>query len=121
MADELNINKEAIHEIPLWRYSEEEKLLKIRPTQTHGWTERTEIHIIPRLQLDLSRQSQLSWLHFLFPKVKTALKGKRVKNVEDIKKNVNWTLFPLEAFADCFLELLKLFNTCVEAGGDYIE
>jgi histone-lysine N-methyltransferase SETMAR len=38
---------------------------------------------------------------FLFPTVKTALKGKRFQNVEDIKKNVTAELnaLPLEAFA----------------------
>jgi histone-lysine N-methyltransferase SETMAR len=41
---------------------------------------------------------------FLFPAVKTALKGKRFQDVENIKKNVTAELsaVPLEAFADCF-------------------
>jgi hypothetical protein len=41
---------------------------------------------------------------FLFPTVKTALKGKRFQDVEDIKKNVTAELnaVPLEAFAGYF-------------------
>jgi histone-lysine N-methyltransferase SETMAR len=41
---------------------------------------------------------------FFFPTVKTALKGKRFQDVEDIKKNVTAELNAvlLEAFVDCF-------------------
>jgi hypothetical protein len=41
---------------------------------------------------------------FLCPTVKSALKGKRFQDVEDIKKNVTAGLnaVPLESFADCF-------------------
>jgi hypothetical protein len=46
---------------------------------------------------------------FLFPTVKTALKGKRFQDVEDIKKNVTaeLTAVALEAFADCFHKRFK--------------
>jgi histone-lysine N-methyltransferase SETMAR len=46
---------------------------------------------------------------FLFPMVKTALKGKGFQDVEDIKKNMMAKLnaVPLEAFADCFKKLLN--------------
>jgi hypothetical protein len=62
-------------------------------------------------------------LHFLFPKVETALKGKTFQNVEDIKKKVTAELnsVPLEAFADCFQKPFKRFNTCTQVGGDYFK
>jgi hypothetical protein len=51
-------------------------------------------------------QDNLSFLDriFLFPKVKTAFKGKRFQDDEDIKKKVMAELnaIPLEAFADTF-------------------
>jgi hypothetical protein len=43
---------------------------------------------MPRLCPDLSRQSQFLVCIFLFPKVKTALKGNRLKDGKNIKKNV---------------------------------
>jgi hypothetical protein len=49
---------------------------KVYPAQTHGRAEAAETHIMPRLRPDLSRQSLFSWSHFLFPKMKIALKGK---------------------------------------------
>jgi hypothetical protein len=41
--------------------------------------------------------------------VKTALKGKRFQDVEDIKKNVKAELnaISLKAFADCFQKLFE--------------
>jgi hypothetical protein len=49
---------------------------------------------------------------FLFPTAKTALKGKRFQDVEDIKKNVKAerNAVPLEAFADCFKKLFERRN-----------
>jgi hypothetical protein len=43
----------------------------------------------------------------LFPTMKTALKGKKFQDAEDIKKNVTAELnaVPMEAFADCFQKL----------------
>jgi hypothetical protein len=55
--------------------------------------------------------------------VKTALKGKRFQDVEDIKINVTAELnaVPLEAFVCCFGKLLKRHNKCIQAGGDDFE
>jgi hypothetical protein len=46
---------------------------------------------------------------FLYPTLKTAFKGKRFHDVEDIKKNLTAELnaVPLEAFADCFQQLFE--------------
>jgi hypothetical protein len=60
---------------------------------------------------------------FLFPTAKTALKGKRFQDVEDIKKNVTAELNAviLEAFADCFQKLFERYNKCFQVGGDCFE
>jgi hypothetical protein len=60
----------------------------------------------------LVNKIQISWLHFLFPKVKSALKGKRSQDVEGIKENLTAEVnaVPLEAFVDSFLKLFKLCN-----------
>jgi hypothetical protein len=53
--------------------------------------------------------------------MKTVLKRNRFQDDEDIKKNmtVGLNADPLEAFVDCFQELLKRFNKCIQVGGDY--
>jgi hypothetical protein len=55
--------------------------------------------------------------------VKTALKGKKFYNAEDIKRIVTIELnaVSLEAFADCFQKLSKRFNTRLQVGGDYFK
>jgi hypothetical protein len=55
--------------------------------------------------------------------VKTALKGKRFQDVEDVKKTMTAELnaVSLEAFVDCFQKLFQRCNKCIEVGGDYIE
>jgi hypothetical protein len=57
---------------------------------------------------------------FLFPKVKTALKGKRF---QDIEKNLTAELnaVPLQAFSDCFQKLFERCNKCIQVDGDYFE
>jgi hypothetical protein len=52
--------------------------------------------------------------------VKTALKGKRFQDVEDIKKNVTAELnaVPMEAFADCFQKRFGRCNKFIQIGGD---
>jgi transposase len=46
---------------------------------------------------------------FLFPKVRTALKGEGFQDAEDIKTNVTVEMnaVPFEAFADCFQKILN--------------
>jgi hypothetical protein len=55
--------------------------------------------------------------------VKTAFQEKRFQDAEDVMKIVTAELnaVPLEAFADCFQKLFKLFNKCIQVGGDYFE
>jgi hypothetical protein len=89
---------------------------EVRPTQTHG--DAVETLTTPRLHADLSRQFQFSLLHFVFPKMKTALKGKRVQDADDIKKNVTADLnaVHLETSADCFQKLFKRFDKRIQVG-----
>lgn len=60
---------------------------------------------------------------FLFPKVKTSLKGQRFANVEDITKNVTAELgrVKTEDFKACFQNLYERWNKCVASGGTYFE
>jgi hypothetical protein len=55
--------------------------------------------------------------------MKTALKGQRCQDVEDIKKNMTVELnaVPLEAFADCFQKHFEQCNKCNQVHGDYFE
>jgi hypothetical protein len=50
---------------------------------------------MPRLHPDLSRRSQFSWLHFLFPEVKTALKIRGFRMPKTLREawRPKWTLF----------------------------
>jgi hypothetical protein len=59
---------------------------------------------------------------FLFSTGKTARRGKRLQDVEDIKKNVTAELnaVPLEAFADCFQTLVERCKKYVQVGGDFL-
>jgi hypothetical protein len=59
----------------------------------------------------------------LFPTARTAFKGKRFQDVEDVKKNVKAerNAVPLEAFAGCFQKLFERCNKCTQVGGDYFE
>jgi hypothetical protein len=61
-----------------WRFAEKEDLSEVRLTQTHGWTEAMETHITPRLQADLSRQSQFPLLHFSLSKSENCPRRKEV-------------------------------------------
>jgi hypothetical protein len=60
---------------------------------------------------------------FLFPTVKTSVKGKRFQDVEDIKKNVTAELnaVPSEAFADRFQKIFEQCNKCIQVSEDYFE
>jgi hypothetical protein len=55
--------------------------------------------------------------------VKTAVKGKRFHDAEDIKKTVTAKLnaVHLEAFSCCLQKSFKRYNTCIQVGGDKFE
>jgi hypothetical protein len=60
---------------------------------------------------------------WLFPKLKSVLKGKRFSNVEDIKSSAKKMLteIPVEDFKNCSEQWLKGWKHCKELQGDYGE
>ena len=58
---------------------------------------------------------------FLFPRLKAAIRGERIADVNDIKDGVTAVLrsIPQKAFADCFRKLYERCQTCVVKDGDY--
>jgi len=61
--------------------------------------------------------------YFLFPRIKTALKGKRWGTVERVKKAATDCLLgvPDDALQGAFENWVKRWNKCVNAGGEYFE
>jgi hypothetical protein len=57
---------------------------------------------------------------FLFPKVKTALKGKMFQKTKE-KRDDRTERVSLQAFAGYFQKLLKRFNKCIQVHADYFE
>jgi len=60
---------------------------------------------------------------WLFPTLKTDLKGMRFATMEDIKSNVTAELrtIPKEAFHQCFQQWQDRWSKCVRAQGSYFE
>jgi hypothetical protein len=119
MADELNVNKETILQILHEDLQKRKIYAKFVPQRfADGQKQQRETRIMPKLYPDLSRQSQFLDYIFLFPQVKTTLKGKSFQNVSDIKEYdvTGLNLVHLEAFADGFQKLFKLFNKYIKVG-----
>jgi hypothetical protein len=60
---------------------------------------------------------------FLFPCLKSIMKGAHFGDVAAIQEHVTVVLqlIPKEAFADSFQKLYERFQQCVVNGGDYFE
>ncbi len=60
---------------------------------------------------------------FLFPKMKNEMRGKRYRNMQELKNAVNQVLdsFTPEDFHDCFDRLQDRWQRCVSAEGNYFE
>jgi hypothetical protein len=60
---------------------------------------------------------------FLFPKIKSMLKGRRFEGTEDIKRTVTKELLALHAneFKKWFLQFYESAQKCVKSPGDYFE
>lgn len=60
---------------------------------------------------------------FLFPRLKSALKGKRFDSIEDIQANVKAALaaIPEQAFGEAFESWKSRLQKCIDAGGAYFE
>jgi hypothetical protein len=60
---------------------------------------------------------------WLFPELKSVLKGKHFLDVEDIKSSVKIILtdIPVQNIKNCFEQWLKCLEHCKEMEGDYFE
>ena len=60
---------------------------------------------------------------FLFPKIKTKLKGRRFQDVTEIKENATRELraIPEQAFQECFQQWKIRWNKCIASEGHYFE
>jgi hypothetical protein len=60
---------------------------------------------------------------FLFPRLKSNMKGARFVDVATIQERVTAVLrsIPKEAFADSFRKLYERYQQCVVKDGDYFE
>jgi transposase len=60
---------------------------------------------------------------FLFPKLKSTLKGRSFESVEAIKTNslAHLRNIPKTAFQECFRTLKKRWQRCIQSRGEYFE
>jgi transposase len=60
---------------------------------------------------------------FLFPKLKSSLKGRRFQTVEEIEKNSprNLRAIPQNTFQDAFQNWKKRWERCIKSGGECFE
>jgi len=60
---------------------------------------------------------------FLFPKLKTTLKGRRFQTIEEIQENVIRELRAIteSAFQEAFQQWKKCWEWCIASRGDYFE
>ena len=60
---------------------------------------------------------------FLFPKLKSTLKGHRLESVKAIKTNslAHLRYIPKTAFQECFRTLKKRWQRCIQSRGEYFE
>jgi len=60
---------------------------------------------------------------FLFPKLKTTLKGRRFQTIEDIQENAIRELHAIteSAFQEAFQQWKKCWERCIASRGDYFE
>jgi hypothetical protein len=60
---------------------------------------------------------------FLFPKLKSTLKGRRFESIEVIKTNslAHLRSIPKTAFQVCFRTLKKCWQRCIQSRGEYFE
>jgi len=61
--------------------------------------------------------------YFLFPKIKTTLKGRRFQTIEEIQENAIRELRATteSAFQEAFQQWKKLWERCIASRGDYFE
>jgi len=60
---------------------------------------------------------------FLFPQLKSSLKGHQFQTIEEIEENWTWDLraIPKNKFQDAFQNWKKCWEQCIKSGGEYFE
>jgi transposase len=60
---------------------------------------------------------------FLFPQLKSSLKGRRFQMIEEIEENSTRDLraIPQNKFQDAFQNWKKRWERCIKSGGEYFE
>jgi hypothetical protein len=60
---------------------------------------------------------------YLFPKLKSSLKGRRFQTVEEIEEHSTRYLcaIPQNTFQDAFQNWKKRWERCIKSGGEYFE
>jgi hypothetical protein len=60
---------------------------------------------------------------FLFPRLKSTLKGKRFEDVAEIQLNMTRQLqaIPKQAYQTCIEKWKDHWNRCIQSGGSYFE
>jgi len=80
-------------------------------------------HGIPVVQQPPYSPDMASCDFWLFPQLKTVLKGKRFEDIDSIKKNATSTLntIPKDSFKKCFQQWQDRWKQCVSLQGEYFE
>jgi hypothetical protein len=60
---------------------------------------------------------------FLFPKLKSTLKGRRFRMIQEITENSQTELraIPKKAYQNCFQKWQRCWELCINAGEEYFE
>jgi hypothetical protein len=60
---------------------------------------------------------------FLLPKLKSTLKGRRFRTIQEITENSETELpaIPKKAYHDCFQKWQRRWEHCIKAGAEYFE
>jgi hypothetical protein len=86
----------------------------------HEFLAKHETTVVPQLpySTDLSPAD-----FFLFPKLKSTLKGRGFQMIEEIEENSLWDLraIPQNMFQDTFQNWKKRWKWCIDSGGEYFE
>jgi hypothetical protein len=80
-------------------------------------------HGIPVVQQPLYSPDMAPCDFWLFPQLKTVLKGKRFEDIDAIQKNATSTLhtIPKDSFKKCFLQWQDHWKQCVSSQGEHFE
>ena len=90
----------------------------LRSLTVTSWTNATTVLPQPPYSPDLAPAD-----FFLFPKLKSTLKGRRFESIEAIKTNslAHLRSIPKTAFQECFRTLKKRWQRCIQIRGEYFE